>query len=118
MFLGKGATLFGLLFATAEHYRGSMFLQPMAYGIAAVWIFFYPRSASWLAGPFFLFVALHSAFVLPAFQGTNLDLVRRPISIVVAAWFAYALFVDKKVRLYLRMGEPNHFAAPTPSAVH
>jgi hypothetical protein len=117
MLLGKSATLFGMLFATTEHYRPSMFVQPLVYGIAAVWLYFYPKSARWLVGAFFLYVALREAVVLPTFQGTTLDLVRRPFSFVVAVWFAYALLAGKTVRFYIGKNEPNKTPEPTSGIV-
>jgi hypothetical protein len=106
MLLGKSATLLSMQFAAADHYRGSMFVQPLVYCIAAVWLYFYPRSARWIVGTFFIYAALREAVVLPTFQGTPLDLVRRPISFVLALWFVDALLVDKAVRLYVGKKEP------------
>ena len=113
MLLGKSATLLGMHFAAADHFRGSMFVQPLVYCIAAVWLYFYPRSARWLVGTFFIYAALREAIVLPTFQGTALDLVRRPISFLVAVWFAYTLLGDEAVRLYVGKKEPHQAPEPT-----
>ena len=40
-------------------------------------------------------------YVLPTFQGSTIDLVRRPFSLTMAAWFAWALLLGTSTRRFI-----------------
>jgi len=98
MLMGKSAAVFYVVYATAENYRPSMFLQPLLFLVGAVWLYFQPKWARWPAGAFFAYAAIHQCVVLPSLQGSTIDLVRRPFSLAVAAWFVYSLLGSRSVR--------------------
>jgi hypothetical protein len=100
MLLAKGVMLFVMAFSAAPVFRLSLLTKPGIYATAAVWLYLQPKWARWFVGAFFFYAALRQAVVLPTFSGTTLDLVRRPFSLAMAAWFAYALLVSSAVRTF------------------
>jgi hypothetical protein len=101
MLLAKSATLFYLLFGSAVAYRPRMLVQPLLFLAAAVWLYLQPKWARWLVGAFFVYATFRECVVLPAFQGSTLDLIRRPFSLSMTAWFAWALLLGRDVRGFI-----------------
>ena len=101
MLFGKSVALGSVLIGSAADHQLRLFGQPLLFLTGALWLYFQPKWARWIAGAFFLYAALRTCFVLPTFQGSTLDLVRRPFSLAVAAWFAYALLWSREVREYV-----------------
>ena len=113
MLFAKSATLFYMLFGSEVAYRPRMFLQPLAFLGGAVWLYVQPKWARWLVGAFFVYVTFRECPVLLAFQGSTMDLIRRPFSLAMAAWFAWALLVGRDIRRFIAAkNEPDHPPEP------
>ena len=116
MLFAKSATLFYMLFGSEAAYRPRMFLQPLAFLAAAVWLYLRPKWARWLVGAFFVYATFRECAVLLAFQGSTLDLIRRPFSLAMAAWFAWALLVGRETRGFIAGKKRPDCSLPTPTA--
>jgi len=116
MLLAKSATLFYMLFGSEAAYRPRMFFQPTMFLVGAVWLYVQPKWARWLVGAFFAYATFRESSVLLAFQGSTMDLIRRPFSLSMAAWFAWALLFGRDTRRFIAAkNEPGH--APEPPTV-
>ena len=113
MMLAKSATLFYMLFGSEAAYRPRMFVQPLAFLAGAVWLYVQPKWARWLVGVFFVYATFRESSVLLAFQGSTLDLIRRPFSLAMAAWFAWTLLIGRDIRGFIATkNEPDHSPEP------
>ena len=118
MLFAKSATLFYMLFGSAAIYRPRMFLQPLLFLGGAVWLYVQPKWARWLVGAFFVYATFRESSVLLAFQGSTMDLIRRPFSLAMAAWFAWALLFGRDTRGFIAARQkPSHSPEPTSAAV-
>jgi len=118
MLLAKSATLFYMLFGSEAAYRPRMFFQPTMFLVGAVWLYVQPKWARWLAGAFFVYATFRESSVLLAFQGSAMDLLRRPFSLAMAAWFAWALLIGRDIRGFIAARKkPSHSPEPTSAAV-
>jgi hypothetical protein len=113
MMLAKSATLFYMLFGSEAAYRPRMFFQPTMFLVGAVWLYVQPKWARWLVGAFFAYATFRESSVLLAFQGSTMDLFRRPFSLSMAAWFAWALLLGSDTREFIAAkNEPDHPPEP------
>jgi len=113
MLLAKSTTLFYMLFGSEAAYRPRMFLQPTMFLVGAVWLYVQPKWARWLVGAFFAYATFRESSVLLAFQGSTMDLIRRPFSLSMAAWFAWALLIGRDIRGFIAAkNEPDHPPEP------
>jgi hypothetical protein len=113
MLLAKSATLFYMLFGSEAAYRPRMFFQPTMFLVGAVWLYVQPKWARWLVGAFFVYATFRECVVLPTFQGSTMDLIRRPFSLAMAAWFAWALLIGSDIRGFIvTKNEPVHSPKP------
>ena len=118
MLLAKSATLFYVLVGSAAAYRPRMFLQPLLFLAGAVWLYVQPKWARWLVGAFFAYATFRESSVLLAFQGSTLDLIRRPFSLAMAAWFAWALLFGRDIRGFIAAKQaPIQLPEPSSSTV-
>jgi len=118
MLLAKSTTLFYMLFGSEAAYRPRMFLQPTMFLVGAVWLYVQPKWARWLVGAFFAYATFRESSVLLAFQGSTMDLIRRPFSLSMAAWFAWALLIGSDIRGFIAArNEPNRSPEATPTPV-
>ena len=101
MLFAKSATLFYVLFGSEATYRPRIFLQPLAFLAAAIWLYLRPKWARWLVGAFFVYATFRECPVLLRFQGSTLDLIRRPFSLAMAAWFVWALLIGRDTRGFI-----------------
>ena len=117
MLLAKSATLFYMLFGSEAAYRPRMFFQPTMFLVGAVWLYVQPKWARWLVGAFFAYATFRESSVLLAFQGSMMDLIRRPFSLSMAAWFAWALLFGSRTRGFIAGKMEPKQAAESPAAV-
>jgi hypothetical protein len=117
MLFAKSATLSYMLFGSAAAYRPRMFLQPLLFLAAAVWLYVQPKWARWLVGAFFVYATFRECTVLPTFQGSTLDLIRRPFSLAMAAWFAWALLFGRDPHGFIAAKKEPSPAPEAPAAV-
>ena len=115
MMLAKSATLFYMLFGSEAAYRPRMFLQPTMFLVGAVWLYVQPKWARWLVGAFFAYATFRESSVLLAFQGSTMDLIRRPFSLSMAAWFAWALLFGRDIRRFIAAKQAP-IQSPEPSS--
>lgn len=113
LLLGKGLSLLYMAFGSSSGYHPKEFLQAFVYLGVAAWLYFQPKWARWLVGVFFAYAALKEATVLPTLQGSTLDLIRRPVSLAMAAWFAWSLLLGSDTRRFVTKKEPNQPLQPT-----
>jgi hypothetical protein len=113
MLLAKSATLFYMLFGSEAAYRPRMFLQPLAFLAGAIWLYVQLKWARWLVGAFFVYATFRECTPLLTFQGSTMDLIRRPFSWSMAAWFAWALLFGRDTRRFIAAKkEPAHPPEP------
>ena len=117
MLFAKSATLFYMLFGSAAAYRPRMFLEPLMFLAAAVWLYVQPKWVRWLVGAFFVYATFRESRVLLAFQGSMMDLIRRPFSWSMAAWFAWALMFGRDTRRFIAARKEPSQAPEPPAAV-
>ena len=117
MLLAKSATLFYMLFGSEAAYRPRMFFQPTMFLVGAIWLYVQPKWARWLVGAFFAYATFRESSVLLAFQGSMMDLIRRPFSLSMAAWFAWALLFGRHTREFIAIGKGPDRAPKPPTAI-
>ena len=117
MLLAKSATLFYMLFGSAAAYHPRMFFQPLIFLAGAAWLYTQPKWARWLVGAFFAYATFRECVVLPTFQGSTMDLIRRPFSLAMAAWFAWALLFGRDIRGFIAAKKKSNQPPATPMAV-
>jgi hypothetical protein len=104
-----GLALFRLytVIGTTDTVRPIQLGRPALLLCAATWLRVQPRFAKWVIAAYFAVGAVKQAIVLPTFAGAALDVLRRPFSVGVAAWLAYAL-----------LGDADRGAGPIGNATH
>ncbi|HTZ21746.1 MAG TPA: hypothetical protein VMC06_12765 [Opitutaceae bacterium] len=116
MLLAKSATLFYLLFGSETVYRPRMLLQPLLFLSGAVWLYVQPKWARWLVGAFFVYAIFREGPALLTFQGSTMDLIRRPFSLGMAAWFAWELLLGRDTRRFIAARKERDHSPESASA--
>ena len=99
LLLGKGLSLLYMAFGSSSGYDPKDFLHAFVYLGVAAWLHFQPKWARWLVGVFFAYAAVKEATVLST--GSTLDLIRRPVSLLFAAWLAWSLLLGSDTRRFV-----------------
>src|SRR5581483_4078326 len=116
LLLGLGLSRLWMIIGAVSVLHAGQLAQPVLMLSGALWMMIHPRSARWVVGLYFAAGALKEAFVFPTFSGSTMDLIRRPFSMVVAAWLAWTLLFGRGTRAYLTRSESPNPLSPPPDA--